>query len=288
MKRLAMALGVLAMAAGAFWWWYGSLPKEDPDRLIVFGNVDIREVRLSFNASEHVGAIYVDEGDRVAKNQLLATLHTARLEAQLNRVRAQLEASKARAAAARSSFRRVASMAERKLASAEERDEAEAAYKAEEAQVEADEAAVAFAEQALGDANMYAPAGGVVRERILEPGDMASPQTPVFTLALTDPVWVRAYLPETALGRVRTGAAAEISTDSFPGKVYRGWVGYVSPTAEFTPKNVETAELRTRLVYRMRVFACNTDGELRLGMPATVTLNLNDTDTPGRRICEGD
>jgi len=288
MKRFLLALVLAVIAAGALWWWYGERPEEDPGRLIVYGNVDIREVRLSFNASEHVAEMYVEEGDRVNQGQLLATLHTARLEAQLNRVKAQLGVSRARVAAAQSSFRRIASMAERELASKEQRDEAEAAYKAEEAQVEADEAAVAFAEQALGDAEMYAPADGVIRERILEPGDMVSPQSSVFTLALTDPVWVRAYLPETALGRVRTGTAAEITTDSFPGKLYRGWVGYVSPTAEFTPKNVETPELRTRLVYRMRVFACNPDGELRLGMPATVTLDLHDADTPGRTICEGD
>ncbi|MEJ2088800.1 MAG: efflux RND transporter periplasmic adaptor subunit [Gammaproteobacteria bacterium] len=288
MKRVVMALVLLALGTGAvWWWWYGNGPEQDPDRLIVYGNVDIREVRLSFNASEHVGEMYVDEGDTVEENQLLAKLHTARLEAQLDRARAQLGVSKARSVAARSSYDRIASMAERDLASKEQLDEAEAAFKAEEAQVEADEAALAFAEQALLDAELHAPANGVIRERILEPGDMVSPQTPVFTLALTDPVWVRAYLPETALGRARIGAAAEITTDSFPGKVYRGWLGYLSPTAEFTPKNVETPELRTRLVYRIRVFACNPDGELRLGMPATVTLDLSATDAPGRQVCEG-
>jgi HlyD family secretion protein len=177
-------------------------------------------------------------------------------------------------------------MADRDLASEEERDEAEATYKAELAQVEADKAALAFAEQALGDAELYAPADGVIRERILEPGDMASPLTPVFTLALMDPVWVRAYLPETALGRVRLGAIASITTDSFPGKVYKGWIGYIAPTAEFTPKNVETTELRARLVYRMRVYACNPVGELRLGMPATVRLDLTATDKPGPAVCD--
>jgi HlyD family secretion protein len=288
MKRVLVILAVVALGAGGFWWWQAEQPEADPDRLVVYGNVDIREVRLTFNASEHVDEMYVDEGDLVEEGQLLATLHTARLEAQLNRARAQLGVSKARVVAAQSSYRRLASLAERNLASAEERDEAEATFKAEEAQIEADEAAVAFAQQALNDAKLYSPAGGVIRERILEPGDMVSPQTPVFTLALTDPVWVRAYLPEKALGRVRVGAAAQISTDSFPGKSYRGWVGYISPTAEFTPKNVETPELRTRLVYRMRVFACNPEGELRLGMPATVVLDLSNADTPGRQICDGD
>ena len=132
--------------------------------------------------------------------------------------------------------------------------------------MKAAEAALAQASQALRDAELYAPQSGVIRERIVEPGDFVTPQTPVLTLALTDPVWVRTSLPETRLGQVKPGARAEIRTDSFPEKQYDGWVGYISPTAEFTPKNVETPELRTRLVYQMRVYACNPENELRLGM----------------------
>jgi len=287
MKRIALAVVIAALLGGGAWWWYRDQPDDDPDRLTLYGNVDIREVRLSFNGSEHIGEMLVDEGDRVEQGQLLAKLHTERLVAQLNQAQAQLGAAQARVTAARSTYQRIDSLSKRNLASAEDRDEAEAAYKAEEAQVKAEAAALAFAQQALGDAELYAPENGVIRERILEPGDMVSPQTPVFTLALTDPVWVRTYLPENALGRVRTGARAGISTDSFPGKVYAGWVGYVSPTAEFTPKTVETPELRTRLVYRMRVFVCNPESELRLGMPATVTLDLSEHGTPGSQVCEG-
>ena len=105
---------------------------------------------------------------------------------------------------------------------------------------------------------------------MLEPGDMASPQKPVFTLALTDPLWVRAYVPSPTSGKMRLGAAAQVTTDSYPGKRYRGWVGFISPTAEFTPKSVETQEVRTALVYQVRVFVCAPQDELRLGMPATV------------------
>ena len=83
---------------------------------------------------------------------------------------------------------------------------------------------------------------------------------------------MRAYVPEPSLGLVVPGTRAEIRTDSFPDRVYRGWVGSISPTAEFTPKNVETQDLRTRLVYQVRVFVCDPGDELRLGMPATVTI----------------
>ncbi|HBK07640.1 MAG TPA: hemolysin D [Acetobacteraceae bacterium] len=134
-------------------------------------------------------------------------------------------------------------------------------------------AAVALAQRQFDDTRLYAPSDGVVEDRILEPGDMATPATPVYTIALPNPLWVRTYVPETALGRVQLGNTATVSTDSFPGHVYHGWVGYLSRTAEFTPKFVETPELRTALVYQLRVYVCDARGELRLGMPATVTID---------------
>ena len=122
---------------------------------------------------------------------------------------------------------------------------------------------------------MKAPDNGIVEDRILEPGDMASPQKPVLTLALDDPLWVRVYVAETDLPRIRPGMKASVTTDGYPGQKYEGWVGFISPTAEFTPKSVETSEVRTKLVYQMRVFVRNPKGELRLGMPAVVTLPLD-------------
>jgi HlyD family secretion protein len=86
------------------------------------------------------------------------------------------------------------------------------------------------------------------------------------TLALTHPIWVRAYIPETDLGKIAPGMRAEVTTDSFPDKVYEGWIGFISPTAEFTPKQVETTDLRARLMYQVRVYVCNPQNELRLGM----------------------
>ncbi len=144
---------------------------------------------------------------------------------------------------------------------------------------EAAAAAAALAQRELADTRLYAPSDGIIEDRILELGDMATPATPVYTIALTEPLWVRAYLTETQLGKVALGMPAAITTDSFPGRSYRGWVGYISPAAEFTPKTVETSELRTRLVYQVRIYACDSSGELHLGMPATVTVELA---APGR------
>jgi HlyD family secretion protein len=117
-----------------------------------------------------------------------------------------------------------------------------------------------------------APVDAVVRTRIMEPGEMASAQRPVFSLAITDPKWVRAYVSEPDLGKVHPEMAAFVVVDSFPDRRFDGWVGFISPVAEFTPKAVQTEELRTSLVYEVRVFVKDPSDELRLGMPATVYL----------------
>lgn len=147
-----------------------------------------------------------------------------------------------------------------------------------EAQLRADRAQLALLDRQLADANLVAPVNGVVRSRILEPGDMASPQKPAFTLAITDPKWVRAYVAEPDLGLVHPGEAATITVDSFPRRSFHGWVGFISPVAEFTPKTVQTEELRSSLVYEVRVFVRDPNDLLRLGMPATVHLPLSAQD----------
>lgn len=147
--------------------------------------------------------------------------------------------------------------------------------------------AAALARTEYADTRLYAPQNGVIEERILEPGDMATPNTPVYTIALTQPLWVRAYVPEIDLGKVKLGMTATVTTDSYPGQIYHGWVGYLSPTAEFTPKTVETPRLRTALVYQLRVYVCNVHDQLRLGMPATVHIDLGHAEREPIRSCKG-
>ncbi len=142
-----------------------------------------------------------------------------------------------------------------------------------EARLRANEANLKFLRQELSDAQLVAPVGAVVRTRIMEPGEMASPQRPVLQLAITDPKWIRAYVSEPDLGKLKPGMSATIGVDSFPERRFDGWVGFISPVAEFTPKPVQTQELRTSLVYEVRVFVKDPHDELRLGMPATVYLH---------------
>jgi len=136
----------------------------------------------------------------------------------------------------------------------------------------ASDAALELARYRLERTTITAPNAGVILTRIREPGAMVSPASPVLSLSLTNPVWVRTYVDSPYLGRVAPGTKVRISTDDPSGKVYEGVVGFVSPTAEFTPKTVETPELRSDLVYRLRVVVDAPDRALRQGMPVTVTI----------------
>lgn len=141
------------------------------------------------------------------------------------------------------------------------------------ASLEQAQAQQAQAELDLHDTTLVAPADGTLLTRAVEPGSMLSAGSTVLTLSLTRPVWVRAYIDEPNLGRAKPGSELLLYTDSRPDKPYRGKVGFVSPTAEFTPKTVETPDLRTDLVYRLRIIVTDADDALRQGMPVTVQFN---------------
>lgn len=141
-----------------------------------------------------------------------------------------------------------------------------------EAQLKAAQAQLALLQHQIAQGQLKAPADAVVRSRLLEPGDMATPQRPVFALALTQPKWVRAYVGEPDLSRVKPGMQARVVTSGRTDQPIVGRVGHISSVAEFTPKSVQTEELRTSLVYEVRVLVDDPEDVLRLGQPATVHL----------------
>lgn len=141
------------------------------------------------------------------------------------------------------------------------------------ASLEQAQAQLAQAELDLHDTTLIAPADGTLMTRAVEPGSMLNAGSTVLTLSLTRPVWVRAYIDEPNLGRAKPGSELLLYTDGRPNRPYHGKVGFVSPTAEFTPKTVETPDLRTDLVYRLRIIVTDADDALRQGMPITVRFN---------------
>jgi HlyD family secretion protein len=322
---VVVAVVVILLIAGAGVWWLLRPRGDSP--IVLHGNVDIRQVSLAFKVGERIAEMRAEEGDHVARGQVLATLESTSLGLRLAQAQAQvavqnevlrrlqagnrpqeiaqadanMRAAQADARVARQTLERLRAISQGtggRAVSREELDQASANAKAADAKVDAlrkahelsvagarqediaqaraqrdaAEAESALAKQALEDAQLKAPVDAVVRSRILEPGDMASPQRPVYALAVIHPKWVRAYVSEANLSRIKPGQSARVTTDSAPDRPIDGRVGYIASVAEFTPKNVETEDLRTSLVYEVRVNVDDPDDRLRLGMPATVVL----------------
>ena len=241
-----------------------------------------------------------------AQRQVVERLHNGSRPEEIAQARANVESAKADAANARLEYDRNRRLIASRAVSQQDLDNAQAVWEVAkaklavnqkalelavagprqediaqaEAQLRANEAQLAFQQQQLKDAELFAPTDATVRSRLLEPGEMSSPQKPVFSLAIIDPKWVRAYVTETDLGKLHPGMTATVTVDSFPNRRFDGWVGFISPVAEFTPRAVQTDELRTSLVYEVRVFVKDPTDELRLGMPATVHLPLDKSDAP--------
>lgn len=245
---------------------------------------------------------YLEDAVRIAEARVAgAAANLAKLEAgnrpqEIAQARAEVARTEAAAVNAKATYDRLAGTTVDSVVSRQSLDNARAALRQAEAQLNRAREALALqekgfraediaagkaqlaAEQAtldlmrrrLADAELTVPAAGQVMTRVREPGSMLLPGATVLTLALAEPMQVRAWVAEPALGRVVPGTKAEVVTDG--GRTYHGQVGFVSPVAEFTPKTVETPELRTSLVYRLRIVVADPDDGLRQGMPVTVKL----------------
>jgi HlyD family secretion protein len=144
-----------------------------------------------------------------------------------------------------------------------------------EANIARDRAALAVAEAQLGYTELRSPLAGVVLRKHVEPGEIIAAGTPVVTIADLQNAWLKVYVPETDLGRVKLGQAAEIRTDTYRGKVYRGKVVFINSEAEFTPKNIHTPVERVKLVFAVKISVDNPDQELKPGMPVDTRILLD-------------
>ena len=329
-KKIIVVIVLLAIAVAAAIWYFNRAPRQS-EEITLFGNVDIRQVSLAFNSSERIVEMLAEEGDAVAKDQVLARLDTKTLLLQMDETRAQIAAQeqavlrlvngtrpeeveqyRAKVASAQADvnlaaqdYKRFAAAAQTsggQAVSAQTVDNARARLQVAEAdlteaqkaldlavtgprdediaqakaQLQGLNAQLALQQHQLTLAELKCPVNSVVRSRLLEPGDMASPQRPVFLLAVGSPKWVRAYVQEADLGYVKPGQTAQVFIDSFPDKPVNGQIGYISDVAEFTPKPVQTEELRTSLLYEIRVYVDDHENLLRMGMPATVKIPRGD------------
>jgi len=278
---------------------------EAHESVLSFKTVQSRLVELPFNEGQWVKAgtvlARVDDADyrqQVAIAEASQAFQARQVDASRQSVVAAgkiVKAAEAEKALRQADLRRNADLRRQGFLSAAALDQTTSAYRQASAALERDRALAAFAERnvrsaeaavrnteeaarlariVLGYTTLVAPFDGVVTVRQAELGEVVVPGTPVITIADLDHVWLRAYLNEPDLSRVRLGQEVAVTTDSYPGKRYRGRISFIASKAEFTPKSVETHAERVTLVYRVKIDLDNPTHELVPGMPADAHIDL--------------
>ena len=278
MKKKIIALILVFIIIGIII-FFVTHKKENPNELTLYGNIEIRQVDLSFQVGGIIEKMLKEEGDNVKKGELVAILDSRDYKSNLEKASAEVEKTLALKNDSEEKFNRNAPLVEDDTISKQEYDTLKNTRDKNAADYNSAIAAQNYAQNQLDYTKIYAPDDGVVMVRVQEPGATVNKGQIVYSISKNKPVWVRAYVNETDLGNIKYGQKVNVYTDTIvpeTGKqrTYEGQIGFISPVAEFTPKTVQSTDLRTDLVYRIRVYIDNTDEYLRQGMPVTIKVDL--------------
>lgn len=268
MKKIAIGIVIiLILTLGLFFYFYFN--KKDK-RITLFGNIEIRQSDLAFRISGRLLKLYVEEGDEVGEGQILAEIDPDTYKTAFRESKARVRKMRAIKNKKIQNYRLNYPLCADFTISKEECSNLKEDM--EEAKGEYDVAVSNLEKNIinLDDTKLYAPYKGIILTRIREKGTILNANEPVYSISMIDPVWVRSYIDEVNLGKIKLGQKTLIYTDSRPKDPYIGHIGFISPVAEFTPKTVETEDLRADLVYRLRIIIDNPDLYLRQGMPVTI------------------
>jgi len=252
----------------------------------VSGTIEVDEAHVGPRSSGRVEKIFVQEGDRLHQGQIIAQLEASELRARHDLAGAQIntaihdaDAQAAQLEFLRADAKRQQDLLKRKVVSPNDAERADSAAKTQEKSLEASQmkinqarAQLADIEAQLAEMQVVAPSDCVVEVLSVKVGDILVPpfNQEVATLLLPEHLWVRVYVPEPWLGKIKIGDQVRVRVDSFPGKDFPGVVEQVNRQAEFTPRNVQTVEDRIRQVFGVKIRLPNNDDRLRAGMSADV------------------
>lgn len=278
MKKKIIALILILLIVGIFF-VVKSRGKSNPNELTLYGNIEIRQVDLSFQVSGLVSKLLKEEGDTVKKGELIAILDEQDYNANFKKAEAEVERTLASQKDATDKYKRYAPLGDDDTVSKQEVESLYNAQNKANADYNAAKANRDYLSNQLKYTKLYAPEDGIIMVRVVEPGSNVQKGQSVYTMAKTNPVWVRAYVNESDLGNIKYGDTVAVYTDTTNPQTgnkreYKGQIGYISPVAEFTPKTVQSTDTRTNLVYRIRVYINDTDEYLRQGMPVTIKVDL--------------
>jgi len=236
------------------------------------GTIEATEVNVSSKVSGNVLKLWVDEGSILAEGDSIAEVDHTIYDLQLAQAQANEKMAQANFKVLTDNYQSTLKLFHQGTATQKQKDELETRYKVAMAQLDAAQALAAQARQMASYCHITAPVAGIVTHKLVEKGELVSPGAALVTISQLDPLKLTIYVTESELGKVKVGQQAEVRIDSFPERAFPGKVVYISPVAEFTPKNIQTKEERVKLVFAVKIEIANPEGILKAGMPADAVL----------------
>lgn len=277
-KFLIVILVVFSLVFGVL---FLVLRKENKNIIESYGNVEIRQVDLSFQIDGIIKDVFVEEGDYVKEGDLIAVLDDRDYKANYKKALYQEKTTYSNALENISKYERNLPLCKDEIISKEECTTLFNNKNLYEAKLKQDKANKEYSKNQLDYTRLYAPQDGIISTRAQEKGARIQAGQIVYVLNLFRPMWIRTYVNEKDLGNIKYGMQADVLTDTVNTKTgkkkqYKGKIGYISPVAEFSPKTVQTKDLRVDLMYRLRIYIDDVDDFLRQGMPVTIQIRLDD------------
>jgi len=267
------AAAVIAIAAVAL--AYKLYKKIEEARVIkVSGNIEGDEVRISFRVQGQIDQLLFDEGDLLRTGDIVARLNKDELTKVRDEAAAALKSAQHQYGLDHLDYIRAENLYREGAISAQQRDAAKTKSDTDKANVDQAGASLELAETKLGWADLASPLNGYITLKSALQGEVVQVAAPVFTAIDLNSLWVTAYVNEKDLGRIKLGQKARVTTDTYPGKIYKGRISFISQQTEFTPKYIQTTEERVKYVYRIKVKVDNSSLDLKPGMPADAHIML--------------
>ncbi|MFA5794459.1 MAG: efflux RND transporter periplasmic adaptor subunit [Candidatus Brocadiia bacterium] len=265
---IVVITGLVALLASIFG------RKQNGNTVFISGTIEATETRMAFQVGGKIKELLKNEGDTARAGELVAQLNKEEFLSLKSQAESALQEAQLNSDRLKADYERAERLIQSGGFTVQQRDTLKANYQMSQARLATLQSGLDLAVLKLGYTDLVAPIDGFITVKSAQIGEIVQPGSAVYTISDLRNLWVTGYIKETDLGRVKLNQKARIKTDSYPDKSYDGYVSFISPESEFTPKQIQTREERINRVYRVKISVDNAGQELKSGMPADVYLAI--------------
>ena len=236
------------------------------------GTIETTQAKLSFQVPGRVAQVNIQEGQAVTKNQIIVVLDRAEFASRYDQAKANVTSVQETFKDTKKNYKRFEELFGKGVVTEKERDSVKLAYEVSKSRLAESESVLSLAAIQLSYTQLKSPMDGIVTSRNIEPGETVNAGREVITISDLSRVDLKIFVDETEIGKVKPNQKVEVKVDTFPDKSYTGYVSFISPEGEFTPKIIQTKKERVKMVYLVKVSIVNPNFDLKAGMPADALL----------------